>query len=617
MKNNQKLIYLSAFLVLALCLSSCNLPIKNAAKIQTTTPPPVTITPSPQPTIDSTEATPTPEKPLTFADIVPVTGSVLTWIDFSNFVYVPAGEFDMGVDSSTTSDHFPAHTVTIGGFWIHQAEVTNQQYAACVAAGICTVPSKEDDTPYWYAKADKVNAPVVGVTWLQANQYCDFIEARLPTEAEWEKTARGFENSLYPWGEDSPNCDLLNYNDCLDPSEPEDVRTYNNGASEFLAMDMAGNVNEWVNDWYAKDYYASSPVSNPVGPIDGIKKVYRGGSYSSSMDEVNPVMRNSVKPQEHAADLGFRCVLLGEAEAISVPPPACQVPAFAQQPDSGPTGTPAPQVVDFKGYCHWGTDGYKHLTVYVDPLNECTLKRMRDFTLNIPNDPLNISCPLEDGLGCGGDDINCYSPYFVEGGTYEINYCFDDCNWGELEPECAQGFDYNTGTGWCEPVSNWLPEPPCPDGYEEFPNLGCLPDYEAFEGCPVGYYTAGINGTYPACVPVNECLLPGADESCGNPFCTQGQSYDAENQCCAVPQKWKAICPTGYYLDSDMQLCIQSDWCSTGCQTSSVTIPFCPTPTPSPTPVKTICSNITDKNTCKASGCDWVVPVSGGPQFCR
>ncbi|MHB8089257.1 MAG: formylglycine-generating enzyme family protein, partial [Anaerolineaceae bacterium] len=178
MKNNQKLIYLSAFLVFALCLSSCNLPIKNAANIQTTTPPPVTITPSPQPTTDSAEATPTPEKPLTIADIVPVTGSVLTWIDFSNFVYVPAGEFEMGEESSTPADFSPVHKVDLAGFWIHQAEVTNQQYASCVEAGVCSVPYKETGYSYWYSDSEKFNDPVVGVTWDQAQQYCEYIEAR-------------------------------------------------------------------------------------------------------------------------------------------------------------------------------------------------------------------------------------------------------------------------------------------------------------------------------------------------------------------------------------------------------------------------------------------------------
>ncbi len=591
-------------LIGSLILASCSLPFKivpnvpEEVGITTTQPPSLN-----DPALTLQPGTPPPSSTNSVTDIKPVAGSVLRWVDLSDFVYVPAGEFIMGEDSTSSTDHSPARSVMLESFWIQQAEVTNQQYSQCVAAGKCTAPNKVSKTKYRYGANTYENFPVVGVSWNQAQEYCTFIEARLPTEAEWEKTARGVEGKTYPWGNNKPACDLLNYDDCLDPSEPEEVRSYPDGTSPFEAMDMAGNVSEWVADWYQNDYYRSAPSANPPGPAEGIEKVYRGGAYASPLADINPVSRFTAKPNEYAADLGFRCVLAGEADALPIPPPACQAPALAAQPDSGPIRTPAPQLVELLGLCNWGADGLKYTSVFVDPPNECTLKRMKDFTINIPGDPLNISCPLVDGLGCA-DNIFCYSPYFVEGGTYGISNCFDDCNWGAMEPECAQGYGYNTGTGWCEPVSNWLPEPPCPDGYEEFPNIGCLPDHEAFDGCPVGYYTAGINGTYPACMPVAECLLPGAEQPCAAPVCAQGQSYDPENQCCAVPEKWQAICPTGYYFDPDEQMCVQPDWCDTGCQTSSVTIPNCPAPTPTPTLPP--CSSFSTENSCP-NYCDWVM----------
>ena len=288
--------YLSIFsitIVFALILTSCNLPIKIVANVPSNTPAAVTSTPSPysSPSPEILPETPTFEPTFNLADIVPVTGSVLTWIDFSNFVYVPAGEFTMGLDTEPPTDYAPEHKVNLPGFWIHQAEVTNQQYASCVDAGVCTAPNKETGYPYWYSQADKTNAPVVGVSWAQAQQYCEYIQARLPTEAEWEKTARGTKDEVYPWGTDQPSCSLLNFNNCLKTPQPDKVRSYMAGASDYEALDLAGNVFEWVADWYGEEYYAESPSSNPPGPTDGKYKVYRGGGFLSGEQDVSATVR--------------------------------------------------------------------------------------------------------------------------------------------------------------------------------------------------------------------------------------------------------------------------------------------------------------------------------------
>jgi iron(II)-dependent oxidoreductase len=171
----------------------------------------------------------------------------------------------MGQDEVEPSDHSPSHTVTEDSYWIFRAEVTNRMYRACVELGVCTEPVQSP----WYTDAGYENAPVSGVTWDQAKGYCEWIGGRLPTEAEWELAARGTDARPYPWGEDEPTCNLLNFKDCLDPSEPNGVGSYPLGVSPFKMADMAGNVSEWVSDWYAEDYYANSPANDPTGPATG------------------------------------------------------------------------------------------------------------------------------------------------------------------------------------------------------------------------------------------------------------------------------------------------------------------------------------------------------------
>jgi len=136
-------------------------------------------------------------------------GSSYQYADGSLLVAVPAGPFTMGVDGPDN----PQHTVTLSDFWIYSTKVTDQQYANCVQAGGCTTPDKNDH-PSFNDPAG-ANNPVVGVTYDQASAYCTFVHGRLPTEAEWEKTARGPNANIYPWGNGAPSCDLLNYNQCV------------------------------------------------------------------------------------------------------------------------------------------------------------------------------------------------------------------------------------------------------------------------------------------------------------------------------------------------------------------------------------------------------------------
>lgn len=628
MKNKRHLVIPVVIIILIFSVSSCSLPFKIVPNVQTTLPPVEATTPPPstatvQPPTNTAEATftPTPYNSITLADLMPVSGSILKWIDLSDFVYVPGGEFVMGQDEAIPSDHSPAHKANLAGFWIQQAEVTNQQYAACVAAGKCTPPAKESDKPYWYSQANKVNNPVVGVTWLQATDYCTYIEGRLPTEAEWEKTARGTKDFIFPWGNDRPNCSLLNYDNCLDPSSPEKVRNYNNGASEYLAMDMSGNVFEWVNDWYADDYYPVSPETNPVGPVDGTKKVYRGGSYSSNMDDVNAIARFSVDPNDHAADLGFRCVLTGDkynkVGGGQVPRP-CSVMPVVDQPKMQATFTPVPcDPASITAYCHTTSKG-QMLTGFTVIQSNCQYNFLSGFESNTIPDVNCVSATLVPDTS--PKQYNCTGTNMVQGLNVDL-FFWHDFMVSQIEKTCPAGFVLDSANSFCIPSGNWLPEPPCPYGYTEFEGV-CTPNHSFQNGCPVGFYEISReispNVWNKFCIPLDECLLQGVGANCSTPVCASGQTYDPSNNCCAVPEKLQQVCPVGLSLKVDPMY--HKNYCEPvgdllSYENRTVKIPYCatitPTPTPTLVPPSKNCSVYGDEKSCAANGCNWVMAPSG------
>jgi len=222
-------------------------------------------------------------------------------------VYIPAGEFPMGSDNGN-SDEKPVHKVDLDSFWIDRTEVTNAMYAKCVAdKDACTPPSAErsDKRDNYYGVSEFDSYPVVYVNWGQANAYCLWAERRLPTEAEWEKAARGTDGRTYPWGSESPNAKLLNYK--ANVGDTTEGGKYPDGASIYGAYDMAGNVWEWVNDWYGETYYQSSPASNPLGLDIDVFRVYRGGSWNSDDNSVRSAYRYGSGSSGTSDELGFRC----------------------------------------------------------------------------------------------------------------------------------------------------------------------------------------------------------------------------------------------------------------------------------------------------------------------
>ena len=220
--------------------------------------------------------------------------------DGMRMVYVPAGEFLMGSEDHQ-DDEQPVHNVYVDAFWIDQYEVTNGMYAQCVEAKICTMPIPEEilvelspkfsDQILFRSLAEQsefpqrlatdpefFNQPVTGIFWENANAYCQWVGRRLPTEAEWEKAARGVDGRMYPSGEEI-DCTKANLFSCAD--NPSRVGSFEAGQSPYGAYDMAGNAMEWVADWYGSSYYQISPYENPLGPTSGLHRVYRGGSWES------------------------------------------------------------------------------------------------------------------------------------------------------------------------------------------------------------------------------------------------------------------------------------------------------------------------------------------------
>jgi formylglycine-generating enzyme required for sulfatase activity len=210
----------------------------------------------------------------------------------------------------------PQHTVTLDSFWIDQTEVTNAQYRRCVQAGACRAPTTCDTGQPTFEDASGAEHPVVCVDWHDAQAYCEWAGARLPTEAEWEYAARGPEDYRYPWGNE-PGAAWQNYCDanCAEAwadrtvddgyAETSPVDSYPEGASWCGVQDLAGNVYEWVADWLGD--YRSAPQTNPTGPETGSDKVLRGSSWISFWDRARGATRDFVKPESRDAQIGFRC----------------------------------------------------------------------------------------------------------------------------------------------------------------------------------------------------------------------------------------------------------------------------------------------------------------------
>lgn len=240
-------------------------------------------------------------------------------LELEDMVAVPRGRFAMGCnqsdDNACEPDEYPQHDVTLGGYAIDRTEVTWAAYRACMASGACE-PMKLGRCWVWTGKGFLHGAelpaemrgddhPVVCVTWEEAASYCKAMGKRLPTEAEWERAARGVDSRLYPWGNEPPSCRNTARESCTDFTRA--VGSYPDGASPVGALDMAGNVSEWISDWWHDASYARSFGPNPTGAETGEVRVVRGGSFYDGEADLRSSYRYGIEPEARISTLGFRC----------------------------------------------------------------------------------------------------------------------------------------------------------------------------------------------------------------------------------------------------------------------------------------------------------------------
>jgi len=245
----------------------------------------------------------------TSTPVEPVTTQIST-VDAMVQVYIPASEFKMGSldgDLNAGDEEKPRHAVHLRAYWIDQTEVTNAMYALCVADGNCQPPKEvfSKTRPAYYDEPDYEDFPVIYVSWYDATAYCHWAGRRLPSEAEWEKAARGVAGQLYPWGDQPPGTERANFNNQV--GDTSRVGSYPAGASPYGVLGMSGNVAEWVFDWYEPAYYKVSPYSSPAGPDQGEFKVLRGGSWFNQLRSMRAAFRLWNYPDLRSETIGFRC----------------------------------------------------------------------------------------------------------------------------------------------------------------------------------------------------------------------------------------------------------------------------------------------------------------------
>lgn len=434
----------------------------------------------------STEAPPTATlQPIVLSGPPMEVGSMWPYVDGSILVAVPGGDFTMGHGGSDN----PEHTIALSDYWIYQGKVTNQQYALCVQAGECDAPDPIDD--FTFNDVSHANDPVVGVTWKQASDYCSFVHGHLPTEAEWEKTARGPDGNLYPWGNGDPSCDYLNFNNCV--GKITDTTKYPQGQSYYHALDMEGNVFEWASDWYEFGYYKVSPPENPLGPDTGRQRSVRSSSYKSKADETPASTRRYDFPNSHRRDLGFRCVV---EDPTWFAPLCTSIGLFG----TGPSGSSSSS----------GKADCPKVNIGLSPVcqqGKVTVVITDDHSPD-PNASISgvsqckaVSVP---GKHSFPQVYDCFADT-----TVQIDTTCEPASSGPVQ--CGAHYNLNTSTGQCEWDGTGTQGGQCLPGMTYNPVNQCCSAQSGSAGnysiCPLGT-ALGYKSGQPVCVPGNQAVNP-------------------------------------------------------------------------------------------------------------
>jgi len=272
-----------------------------------------------EPTKSMATITPQKNSQLTTSTPAPsfeIDSSAIRLQDGMEMVYIPTGEFYMGSDDGQPNERL-VHVVHLDAFWNDQTEVTISMYKKCTDSGVCRLPS--DDANYRSRHFDtplESDYPITNISWQDAKSYCEWVESRLPTEAEWEKAARGgLEDKRYPWGDELPSCEEGAVNGIGGEALCKDVSPVGSFAKNGYGLyDMAGNVWEWVSDWYDSSYYDNSPEKMPTGPKSGSLRVIRSSSSLDMLENIGQAdalrisVRLGMEPNSTNPNVGFRCV---------------------------------------------------------------------------------------------------------------------------------------------------------------------------------------------------------------------------------------------------------------------------------------------------------------------
>jgi formylglycine-generating enzyme required for sulfatase activity len=463
-------------------------------------------------------------------------GSTWLYVDLSTLVAVPAGPFLMGRGGGTDN---PQHEVSLDEYWIYQSEVTNAQYAYCVAQGICSSPDPEENLGY--SEPLRAGDPVTGVNWDQSRTYCEFVHGRLPTEAEWEKAAAWDDvnqiKNIYPWGDAAPACDLANFNNCVGGTT--NVAQYPQGVSPYLLLGGAGNAYEWVSDIYDPLYYRTSPAEDPQGPDTGDRRSIRSGGYRSNKDQMPSAVRFYDFPDEQRRDLGFRCVVEDPAWFA----PYCELVQQYGTPGPGGgldgfdiPGELCPAVNISTGeFCQ---DGMGQTTVTFSPPGGT-----EELTSMCSGGPTVYSC-VTDGTAKGTWDCSVPPPPVAP--SCPVNYtqmgdvCVPDAG---TDGECLPGFTYDPLTQCCSatPGEDGNLIPLCPAGtYFSNSDNACVPwpvANQVVHSVPVHIDTCGGPGDDPCDPETDPTCDPGSCEPPAGGCPLSGEQWN--------PQTCSCYCPNG------------------------------------------------------------------------